>query len=266
MTEIENDIQVEGGEIVNPSEVIYFLLIGVAILVAILFVSFIFRGRKKWAIVITTVLVIGFVGYYLYYPSLKVKTHTERYEQVMDYLAKKYPNKKFTISPKHYEEGYTVGEFMVNDIKIPQMGVTLSVDKEGQVTQTSTWSTQDYPTQQELWREIPFSYGGTYTLDKELAEITKLDEWINGELTAFALTIDNLPAIALFNYSNAGYGLLELQQGEQEEVVSIEMEGYLFIYIDDRYQGDKVTVELKNGEEYTANVDENKGRLIVRKL
>jgi hypothetical protein len=222
-----------------------------------MFVWLIFRKRKKWAIALTSVLVIGYIGYYVYYPSLKVNTHAERYEQVIDYLAKNYPNKQFNIFPKHYEEGYRVGEFTVNDVESPTIGVTLHVGEEGQVTQISTWSKNEYPTQQELWREIEFIYGETYTLDKEIAKITKQDEWIDGELTAFALTIDNMPAIAIFNYSREGYGLLELQQGEREGFISIE--------IDESYQGEMVTIHLKNGEEYSLNVDKNKGRLIVEK-
>jgi hypothetical protein len=111
----------------------------------------------------------------------------------------------------------------------------------------------------------PIYYGESYTLDKEKAEIYKQDEWIDGELIASALSIDNMPAIALFNYSSEGYGLLELRQGEREGFVSIEEDGYLFIYIDERYQGEMIMIHLKNGEEYTLNIDQNKGRLIVEK-
>ncbi len=151
------------------------------------------------------------MGYYLYYPTLKVNTHTERYEQVIDYLAENYPDKEFNILAKHYEEGYTVGRFDVNDIETPTMGEILRIDEEGQVTQIGTWSNQEDPTQQELWRDIEFIYGETYTLDKEITKITKQYEWIDGELTAFALTIDDMSAIALFNYSSGGYRLLELR-------------------------------------------------------
>ncbi|MBX9975917.1 hypothetical protein [Cytobacillus firmus] len=58
---------------------------------------------------------------------------------------------------------------------------------------------------------------------------------------------------------------MELQQGEREGFVFIEENGYLFIYIDKSYQGEAVTIHLKNGEEYTLNVDQQKGRLIVKK-
>ena len=249
----------------NPSENIYFFLIGVTVLAVIILSWFIFRKRKKWAIALTSVLVIGYAGYYVYYPTLKVNTHAERYEQVIDYLAENYPDKEFTILPQTYEEGFTVGKFEVNDIETPTIGVTFRVDGEGQMAQIGTWSNQEYPKQQELWRELEYSYGEAYTLDKEIAEITKQDEWIDGERTAFALTIDGMPTIALFNYSSAGYSLLELQQGEREEFVSTEVNGYLFIYIDERYQGERVTIPLKNGEEYTLTIDQNKGRLIVEK-
>jgi hypothetical protein len=247
----------------SPSENIYFFLTGVTVLVVIMFVWLIFRKRKKWAIALTSMLVIGYVGYYVYYPNLKVNMHAERYEQVINYLAETYPDKEFNILPKHYQEGDGVGVFAINDIKTLPMGVTLRVDEEGRVTQIGTWSNQEYPTQQELWREIAFIYGESYSLDKDIAEITKQDVWIDGELTAFALIIDDMPAIALFNYTREGYSLLELQQGEREGFISIEEAGYVFIYIDERYQGEIVKVHLKNGEEYTLNADQHKGRLIV---
>ncbi|MBE4909863.1 hypothetical protein IMZ08_17650 [Bacillus luteolus] len=248
----------------SPSENIYFFLIGaIVLIVIIIFVWLIFRKRKKWAIALTSVVVIGYVGYYVYYPTLKVNTHEDRYERLVAYLGEYYPDKEFTILPEHYEEGYTVGQFDVNDIKNPTMGVTLRVDKEGKVTQIGTWSNQEYPTQLELWREIEFMYGETYTLNKEISEIIKRDEWIDGELTAFALTIDDMPTIALFNYSSKGYSLLELRKGDHEGFVSIEENGYVFVYIHERYQGETVTFQLKNGEEFTLNVDQHKGRLIV---
>ncbi|WP_252503995.1 hypothetical protein [Sporosarcina sp. Marseille-Q4943] len=249
----------------SPGELIYFLLIGVAILPVILVIWLVFRRRKKLAIVLTSVLVIGYAGYYAYYPTLKVNTHEKRYEQLIDYLERDYPNKEFTIVPKKYEEGYTVGQFAVNDRQTPKTGMTLRVNKKGQVTQIGTWSKQEYPKQQDLWQEIEFMYGEPYTLDKEKIEITKQDEWIDGKLTAFALTIDDMPSIALFTYSREGYGLLDLKQGAREEFVFIEEEGYVFIYIDERYQGETVTFQLKNGEVFSLNTNQNKGKLIVEK-
>ena len=250
----------------SPAENIYFILIAIVMLIVTLVVWLIFRKRKKWAISLTTLFVIGYVGFYLYYPTLKVNIHAERYEQVTAYLANNYPNKKFYIEPEHYEEGYNVGEFRVNDVKSPTIGVNLRVGRDGQVMQLSTWSKNEIPTQEDLWKVIPSFHGGTYTLDKKIANITKTDEWIDGELTVFALTIDDLPAIAIFNYSSGGYSLLDLQQGKEAGFISIEIDGYVCTYIDEGYAGEKVTLKLKNGEEYTLDVDGNKGRLIVEPI
>ncbi len=110
----------------SPSENIYFALIAIIILVVIMIVWLIFRKRKKWAIVLTCTLVIGYIAYYVNYPSLKVNTHAERYEQVIEYLKKYYPNKQFNIVPKHYEEGYRVGEFTVNEVNHTNNGYDIT--------------------------------------------------------------------------------------------------------------------------------------------
>ena len=105
----------------------------------------------------------------------------------------------------------------------------------------------------------------SYTLDKEIVNVTKQDVWIEGELTVFALTIDDMPTIALFTYSSGGYGLLDLQQGEREGFVFIEHDGNAFIYIDERYQEEMITIQLDNREDYTLKTEQKKGRLIVDK-
>jgi len=248
----------------RPGDIITFLLLGLIVLTVIGIVWFIFHKRKKWAIGLTSVLLVGYIGYFFSYPTIQVNTHAKRYEQVMDYLATTYPEREFNVTPEHFEEGYTVGQFAVYDEDNPLQGVTLRVDKKGKVTQVSTWFDREYPTQEELWKEVESK--GDYTLDSKPKEITKEDEWIDGELTAFALTIDGKPAIAVFNYSNAGYGLYELKEGDKDGFVSVEVEGHVFIYIDEQYEGEIVTVPLKNGEEYRVNTDEHKGRLIVEDL
>lgn len=230
----------------------------------IIVIWFIFRRRKKTAIVLSSVLVIGYVGYYTYYPTLKENTHAKRFEHVNSYLAEKYPNRTFMITPEHYEEGYMVGEFRVNDIETPMIGATLHVDKRGAVTQTGSWEDSAYPTQREVWKTLEFIYGEFYTLDKEIPNITKEDEWIEDELIAFALTINDIPAIALFNYSSDAYSLIDLKEGERDGFVVMEEKGDLFIYVDEQYHEDTITVNLENGEELTVNVQQQKG-LIVHK-
>lgn len=248
----------------SPSELIYFFIIGAAVVIVTTIIWLIFRKKRRVSIVLMSVLVLGFIGYVLYFPTLKTNHHSEAYGIVSNYLDEKYPTRVFAVVPEHYEAGSTVGHFYVNDIETPTIGVTLRVDKD-EVTEIGTWSNLDYPTQQELWRELQSYYESPYSLNKDLAEITKIDEWIDGELTAFALTIDDLPAIALFNFSKAGYSLLELQEGEREGYVLIEKEGYVFIYADERYEGKTVSANLVNNKEFTINVEQQKGQLIIEK-
>lgn len=249
----------------NPAENIYFFLLGIGVLFSTIVICFLFRKRKKIAVSISIAFVLGFAGYYMYYPTIKVNTHAERYQQIQAYLEETYPDKQFAISPQHYEPGYTVGDFVINDMKTPSMGVTLRVKKDGHISQIATWSNADYPTQQELWRVIEFHYGETYSLDKEVGEFIKKDHWSDGELTAFALTINDVPSIAVFNYSTGGYSLLQLKEGERGKFVSVELDGYMFIYIDENYEGELITVYTEAGNQYTLNALEQKGKLIVNK-
>ncbi|ANU11950.1 hypothetical protein BBH88_17670 [Planococcus antarcticus DSM 14505] len=245
------------------SETITFFLFGLAVLFVVAVAWIIFKKRKKWAIALTSVLVVGYIGYYAYYPYLKVSIHAEKYEQVSEYLVTTYPDRKFMVIPEQYEEGDTVGYFDVNDEETPDMGVSLHVDKNGQVQQTGNWTTGEFPTQQELWRGLEFGYGESYTLDRDNIEITKQDEWIDGELTVFALTIDGMPAIAVYEYSRAGYGLMDLQVAEDDLFVSTSAEGHTFIYVDERYKEETAAVLVGDGETISVDAAEHKGKLFM---
>ncbi|WKA60376.1 hypothetical protein QWY16_09805 [Planococcus shenhongbingii] len=250
----------------NPAETIFFGLIGIGVMAAIVFIWLILRKRKRWALLLTSILVLGFVGYYLYFPVLKINEHEERYGILVDHLSKHYPENEFDIVPERYEQGYSVGSFEVNKIESPLFGVTLYVDQSGEVSQPSTWTKQEYPAQQDLWKELEFSYGEEYSLEKDLPVITKQDEWIDGELTAFALAIDESPAIAVYEYFPQGYGLLGIEQGKKGGFASIEWEGHVFVHIDENFKGETVVIHLKNGKEFSVNAAEHKKRLFVEKI
>ena len=247
----------------RPGELISFMLFGIGILIVILFIFFILRKRKKLAIGLTIPLVIGYVGYYILFPTLQENTHAKRYQQLEDYLSTTYPEKHFVISPQQFEPGVYVGEFQVHQLDTPEIGVTLRVQKDGSVSQLSTWTNSNYPTQQDLWRELQSNFLGNYSLDKEIPEMKKIDTWIDGELTVFALTIDDNPSIAIFTYSNTGYKLIGVTEGKQGEVTTAEYENYLFIYIDDYYAEAIATIHSKSGETYSIDTLEQKGRLII---
>lgn len=247
----------------NPSEWITFTLFGFLLIIIIAIAWFVFRKRKKWAVAVTAVLVIGYVGYYAYYPTMKTNAHAAKYEQLVEYLETKYPGQQFTIRPEHYEAGVTVGTFDINGAETPDMGVTLRVDDEGEVRQISTWTGGGYPEQRDLWKDLEFHYGGDYTFDREEVEITKQDEWIDGELTVFALNIDDRPAIAVYEYAQGGYGRLDLQESQNGDFVSAEIEGYVFIYIDERYPNETAEIELQNGDSISVDAAEHKGELFI---
>lgn len=245
----------------NLSETITFFFIGLAVLLTIGIVWVLFRNRKKWAMVLTCLLVVGYVGYFAYYPYLQVSIHAEKYDQVSEYLKTNYPNRTFTVIPEQYKAGDTVGVFYINDKETPDIGVILHVDDNDEIEQIGNWTDGAFPTQQELWQELEFSYGKTYTLDSDNIEIKKQDEWIEGELTVFALIIDKMPAIAIYEYSKAGYGLLDLQVAEDDLVISAEVDGQVFIYVDERYKGKMADVLLENGETVSVDATAYKGNL-----
>jgi len=249
----------------RPGDLISFMLLGIGVLIVILFIFFILRKRKKLAIVLTIPLIISYCGYFIFFPTIQENTHAKRYQQLEAYLSTTYPEKHFVISPQHFEQGVNVGDFEVHHLDTPEIGVTLRVKKDGSVSQVATWTNSDYPTQQELWRNLQTNFLGDYALDKEIPEIKKIDTWIDGELTVFALTIDDKHSIAIFTYSNAGYSLLEVTEGERGEIVTAEYENYMFIYIDEHYAEDTATIHLKSGDTYSINVFEQKGQLIVNK-
>lgn len=244
-------------------ESIDFLLLGLVLLFVIAAAWYIFRKRKKWAMLITAVLITGYMGYYFYLPTLKADTHAAKYEQIMEYLDSNYPNRQFTVRPERYEPGYYVGTFDINDKLTPDFGVTLHVEDDGNVVQTSYWEDGGFPSQQDLWKKLAFSYHEEYSLDSKRVEITKQDEWIVGELTVFALLIDGNPLIAVYEYSQAGYSWNDLQESKNGDFVSAEAGGRVFIFIDEAYTGNTAEVQLQNGETIVVDAAEHGGELFV---
>src|SRR5690606_7246157 len=110
----------------------------------------------------------------------------------------------------------------VNDKDTPEMGVTLFVENNGDVIQTSYWDAADYPAQQDLWKTITVGHHDDYSLDSPKVESTKEDEWIEGELAVFALNINGRPGMAFYEYSPEGYGMLDMQDSSVEKFVVAE--------------------------------------------
>lgn len=209
-------------------------------------------------------LIIVYISSIAYYPNLKLKTHAARYIQLESYLNKTYPNQQFSVTPEHFEPGYSVGRFSVHTMETPQIGVELRVDKHGKVTQVATWTKNDYPTQENLWKVLEYQLLDDYTLDEKIPAITKIDAWFNGDgLTVFALEVNDSPAIAVFTYSTAGYSLQHYVEGKPENLISIETEDFIFAYLDKMYKSETATIITKSGEQYELNPENQKMKLTI---
>lgn len=250
----------------EPIENLYFLLSALLIIILSTTAWFIFNKRKKWALGLIILFFIAYISFYFYFPTLKVKQHEKRYEVLVNYLADNYPDQQFHIEPKHYESGYQVGTFTIYDFKTPNIGVTLRVDCNDHVEQISSWTNDDYPSQQSLWQEVEFLYFKDYALEQEVATVINHDMFIDDELTVFALTINEKPAIAIFLYSQLSYELIELKLAENESFVSTQYDDYLFVFVNDRFQDEEITVPVLNGEAHTIFIDKRHNTLIVEPL
>ncbi|MDZ5712804.1 hypothetical protein [Jeotgalibacillus haloalkalitolerans] len=239
------------------------MIIALAVLLLIGITWGILRKKRKAAMSISILLIIVYAAGYVYYPVYKEQTHAKRYSEMIAYLGATYPEETFSVRPEKYEEGVTVGRFNIARAGTPEMGVTMKVDQDGHVIQTGTWTDKAAPEQEELWREIRFIRSPGYSLDQELPEVQKVDQLIDGDLTVFALEINQAPAIAVFNYNQGGYSLLAFEEGHKNEFVQAESEGYLYVYIDKAFKRDRI--DLLNREGETLDISGQKGMLIVKK-
>lgn len=249
----------------NPADNIYFLFIGSIVFAVCLLVLFLFRKRFKLGLIISGLLIMGVFVYYLAFPTIKTMKHTERYDLLLTYLNTTYPNGEFEIYPKpeEFNTGYPVGDFRVNRTELPSIGVGYYVAKDGSVNERSTWSKADYPSQENLWKTLEETLTTGTGLNKTIPDIVKRDSWIDGKLSVFAVSVDDYPAIALYNYSPAGYGTIDYESGKAGETVVAEYDGKLFVFIDERSNEDSVTVTNVAGTRFELNVAEHKGKLVV---
>lgn len=245
----------------NPAENITFTVVAVVVLLFIGLTWVIFKRRKRFALSISILLVTGLTAGYFYYPFYKEHEHARRYSEMMAYLGETYPEKNFSVNPEVYEAGVSVGRFDIAHTDTPEMGVTMQVARDGQISQTGTWTDGKPREQEELWREIRLIRGAEYGLETQLPEVKKVDQFIDGALTVFALDMNGAPAIAVFEYHQDGYSLLAFEEGAKDEFVQVESEGHLLIYVDEDFKENKIN--LLSGHE-SLNISGQKGQLIVK--
>lgn len=247
----------------KPVENIYFILAALVLIFVIVLVFLAFRKRRGPALIIASILVLAYVSFYIYYPYFKKNIHADRYEKLTEYLAVEYPDREFMIVPEKYEEGIFVGHFMVNEESSPELGVELKVDRKGRVHQTSSWSNYDNLSQEEVYRSLVGNYFLNYSLEDEIPEVKKIDQFIDGSLTAFAVTINENPFLAIFNYTEDAYSLEAFKEGEAGNYTSLEHENYIFVYAEESFPEDQVSISLEGGDQLELDLVGKKGSLLI---
>ncbi|ARK32524.1 hypothetical protein [Halalkalibacter krulwichiae] len=91
----------------HPTEVIEFLVVGVAIAVIII-ISFILKGnRRKFGLVFATVVLIAYSVFFIARPYWIDAQIEKKVEMIEPYLEQQYPNDEWMITMvPHREDGY----------------------------------------------------------------------------------------------------------------------------------------------------------------
>lgn len=246
----------------NAGELLTYLSIGLLVLVLMLIIGILLRRRKKAVLIIISLIAIVYIGLYFYDPVYKAKTHQQNYEQMVHYLKMQDPAHLYEVSPKIYEAGVYVGEFTVHRQGNPNFGSLFQVSREGEVFEKGSWYDIPHPTgEEELWEHLIFSFYEGF--QKELPQIVKKDQWLEGEEAVFALTVDNKPALASFHYDQASLSQQPTEIAEDKDFVVLEKAQKLFVYASETLVEEELSLLLENGETLNVDVAGKKGRLIV---
>ncbi|MER2107118.1 MAG: hypothetical protein ABS949_09275 [Solibacillus sp.] len=121
----------------KPEDLIFVIGVALIVLIVILVTTLIFRKRKKVARIIVSSIVIGYIVFFTFYPTIRSEIHAQRYDQLVEYLQRTYPNEEFEVRSRNYDEVIQLGDFQVNNTSTPNRGVTYRVEKNGDIFQLS---------------------------------------------------------------------------------------------------------------------------------
>lgn len=231
-----------------PGDLIGYLFFGGCLILISAILFFILKKHRRVALIMSSILAIGYISIYFAYPSIQSNKHEKSYAVMKNYLAQMYPSQQFTISPTVYEAGVQPNEFYIHDVRTPNYGVVMRVKKKNEVVQISTWSNSQNLRQEDIWQELILHYKETYELDQPIDQIQKLAQFIDGPLTIFGLKIGDKLAIAVFNYEQAGYSLNYVEEFEQKDIVH----GY--------YENLHIIFDTSNEQEPTISVENDSGK------
>lgn len=247
-----------------PGDLIGFLFIGACMLVVIVIVALVFRKRKKIALIISVLLLIGYGIYFFAFPSIQASKHQKSYVVLSDYLQKQYPTQQFDVIPEEYEVGIAAGDFYINDVRTPNRGVSLRVNNN-EVVQIATWS-NPVEKQEDVWQDLLLHYKEIYQLGQPIDQIQKLAYYEDGRFTVFGLKVDENLAIAVYDYFEGGYGLERIEEFSKGDVVHLIHNDQLLVFVTSENAAATIEIPLENGEKRLLDVTPNEAQLLVEDL
>lgn len=184
----------------------------------------------KVVVAIGGLLLLALVGYYTYFPTLQENRHAANYERLDAYLQKTYPEVDYIIHNKPpLEEGGYIYEFQVSRTDSATSGLIYHVDGDD-VSEYGHWSNEPYPTSKEnVWKQQ--FYHDIRPLDELPVQAEKVDMLEHNGYLIFALDVDGVPYITIYDYSSAALSQLVEQAGETGQPLTVEYEGSTYTFV-----------------------------------
>lgn len=119
----------------KPEDLLFLIGIAIIVLIVVITTLLIFRKKRKVARSIVSLMVIGYFIFFAIYPSIRGYMHSQRYNELEEYLKKTYPTEEFNIESRDYANVIQFGDFDVSNKTTPYKGVVYRVKKGGKIIQ-----------------------------------------------------------------------------------------------------------------------------------
>lgn len=244
----------------SPGEILSYIVIGAFLLVLIIVLTVFMRKRKVLLYPLILIIVGTYVTYYFMYPTIITNKHEKAYADLQIFLKENYSEYSFKIESNFDISTKYAGTFTLTREDFPYYTVGVRATGKGRFKE-SLWTPQTVPENRaDLWQALK-GYELSLNLGTKLNTVEKLDNWSNSEFTAFAVMLNNKPAIAV--YSNYPVYLYQLIPGEADGMLKVLHEDYTFIYIGEQHEDDILEITAANGSTHFYDTTVEKGKLIV---
>lgn len=137
----------------RPDEIIYFMMLAGLALIVIVILCFVLRKRKLILLFSSLAIIACYISYFLLYPSIEERKHTQARAHLDAYLAEHFPDLQFNIYPESYTLGETrTGQFIVNIANDKHSTVSLAVNSKGEIRKFAYSHPVDGLLQQHDWK------------------------------------------------------------------------------------------------------------------